>query len=71
MNLEPQARESAATERQHQKHRESSMDARAKHETQTPSQDGVSESAREGATSQRQHEGNRQANMQRRAHDEE
>ena len=70
MNIENQARESAATERQHQKHRESSMDSRAKHEAQTPPKDGVSESAREGATNQRQHEENRQASMQRRAHDE-
>jgi hypothetical protein len=67
MNIEDQARESATTDRQHQKQRESLMDARAKAETQAGTADGVSESAREGATHRRQHDENRQANMQRRA----
>lgn len=69
MNIENQARESAATERQHQKQRETAMDTRAKAETQSPNRDGIEESAREHTTHQRQQEENRQSKMQRRAQD--
>lgn len=69
MNIENQARESAASDRQHQKQRETMMDARAKAETQMPAKDGLEESVREGTTSQRHHDENQQANMQRRAQD--
>jgi hypothetical protein len=72
MDIDKQARESATTERQHGKLRESAMDARARAEVQKEMQtnDSISETAREEATSQRQAEEALEANMQRRAEDE-
>jgi hypothetical protein len=67
MDIDKQAREAGAAERQHNKIRESAMDARAKAEAQQNLQtdDAVSAAAREAAASQRKADEIRQSNMQR------
>lgn len=69
MDINNQAREAATSERQHEKVRESAMDARAKAETRQDlkTNDALSETARENATSQRQADEALEEKMQRRA----
>jgi hypothetical protein len=69
MDINKQAREAATNERQHQKRRESAMDARAKAETRQDikTDSGLSESAREHATSQRQSREALDENIKKRA----
>ncbi len=69
MDINNQAREAAASERQHDKIRESAMDARGKAEVRQniKTDDSLSEASREAATSQRQSEEALKEKMQRRA----
>lgn len=69
MNIDNQAREAAATERRHQKLRDSSLEERGKEEIQARHPDGVSESAREHTAHERHQTKKRQSSMQQRANE--